>query len=80
MQEVMRGHKEALLSVCLRSLCKLKGGAGNVTERRLLSALSHASCAVNLTRRRARLTQAAPPVVNQLRCSDTVADKEVGKP
>lgn len=76
-QEVMSRHEEALLNVCFNSL-KLKHGVGNVTKRQPHSALSHVP--VNLTRRSAKPRQAAPPVVNLLWCSDTVAHKEPGKP
>lgn len=76
-QEVMSRREEALLNVCFNSLCHLKRGAGNVTKRQPHSAVTRA---INLTGRRAKLRQAAPPVVDLLRCSETVADKEVGKP
>lgn len=79
-QEVTSRHEEALLNVCFHSQGKLKRGVENVTKRQPHSALSHVTCAVNLTGRCARQKQAAPPVVNLLWCIDTVEYKGVGKP
>lgn len=53
-QEVMSRHGEALLNVCFVYLYKLKRGVGNVTERQQPHS-AFVTCAVDLSRRRAKL-------------------------